>query len=307
MSAHNFWHNFKHGFMHGMFGNNPFFCCWGGFRPFFGGPFMFGAGCFSPFGWNSSIFLTPNVMTNNFYQLMPNLQMPSSNINIDFNSLFSSENVWDKLNKQREEHQNMFDKFEKTSSSQTKPASEANNEVEKDDKKEQTVVKQTNQRVNTVKNDDTSFNKMLDFVLQSEGGYVADDCGEAGNRGVRQSTYDSYRKGKGLQPRDVKELTLDETREIYYETYYKKSGADKIEDTILAFQVFDTAVNMGVGAAKELLNQSGNDADKFRELRLKRYKNIAAKNPSKRKYLEGWINRVNNLAEYVDKNLKVLA
>ena len=300
MSAHNFWHNFTHGFMHGMFGNSPFFGCWGGFSPMWGNPFMFGG--FNPFA--GSIFLTPTVMTGSFYPLMPDIAMPSFNMNMDLTKLFQTDNVWDNYNKQNQFIQSPVDSFEKTSLPQSKSSPGVSENEEKEDKP---FVQSEKQVVNTVKNDNTAFNKMLDFVLKSEGGYVANDAGEAGNRGVRQSTYDTYRKNKGLQPRDVKELTLDETREIYYDMYYVKSGADKIKDPVLAFQVFDTAVNMGVGAAKKLLSQCGNDADKFKELRLKRYESIAANNPSKAKFLKGWKNRVSNLDDYADKNLKALA
>ena len=37
-----------------------------------------------------------------------------------------------------------------------------------------------------------------------------------------------------------------EAEDIYYNNYYKASGADKIENPRLALYVFDTAVNMGL-------------------------------------------------------------
>ena len=324
MSAHNFWHNFTHGFMHGMFNSNPFFGCWGGFGPMWGNPFMFGGfnSCFGMGGWNSGLFLTPSVFSGNFYSLTPELPMPSMNMNINMSELFPTENVWDMYNKQYSSFAGL-DTFKKTtppvSENQliTEPAKtqtpEAGNKTAPEGEKnlndsntgDKNITRNAN-ITNTIKDDDAAFDKMLEFVLQAEGGYVANDAGEAGNRGVRQSTYDTYRKSKGLAVRDVKELTLEETKEIYHKMYYVASGADKIEDPILAFQVFDTAVNMGVGAAKKLLSQCGGDADKFKELRLKRYENIAANNPSKAIYLKGWKNRVNNLDSYADRNFKAL-
>ena len=136
MSAHNFWHNFTHGFMHGMFGNNPFFGCWGSFRPMWGNPFMFGGfnSCFNPFGFNSSIFLTPCVMTTGFYPLMPEMSPPSLNFNINMNELFSTDNVWDNLAKQNA-NQGLFDTFIKTktekssSPEEKKSTSSTNNEA----------------------------------------------------------------------------------------------------------------------------------------------------------------------------------
>ena len=109
MSAQNFWDNFSHGFMQVMFDNNPFFGCWGGFPPLWGGcgpvwgrPWMFGGcnPCFNPWRLNSSVFLTPNVMSGNFYQLMPDINPPAFNMSIDMSKLFPTDNIWDSYNKQ---------------------------------------------------------------------------------------------------------------------------------------------------------------------------------------------------------------
>mgnify|MGYP002797970217 FL=1 len=55
---------------------------------------------------------------------------------------------------------------------------------------------------------------------------------------------------KELPTRSVKYITDDEVKDIYYNNYYKASGADKLEKPQLASYVFDTAVNMGVSIAK---------------------------------------------------------
>ena len=45
-----------------------------------------------------------------------------------------------------------------------------------------------------------TFQRILPYLLQDEGGYVNDpaDRGGATNKGVIQRTYDAYRKGKGM-------------------------------------------------------------------------------------------------------------
>lgn len=172
-----------------------------------------------------------------------------------------------------------------------------------------TKTKSTSEKSNTkttkitkiTKITDKDFNKMLDFVLQAEGGYVANDGGQATNKGIQQSTYDSYRKRKGLAKRDVKDISNSELKEIYYNDYYKASGADKIEDSRLALYVFDTAVNMGVSRAKDLLEQCDGDAEKFEKLRRAKYEEIA-QNPKKSKYLKGWLNRVDNADNFATEN-----
>lgn len=148
---------------------------------------------------------------------------------------------------------------------------------------------------------DGDFDKMLKFVLDMEGGYVANDGGQACNKGIQQATYDSYRNKKGLSKQNVKNITDEEVKDIYYTMYYKASGADKIKDAKMALYVFDTAVNMGVSVAKKMYQESNGDLDKFENLRIARYENIVKKNSKKQKYLNGWKNRVAKAESYANK------
>ena len=152
--------------------------------------------------------------------------------------------------------------------------------------------------------DDQYFETMLNFVLLREGGYVndPDDPGGETNHGITHEVYDSYRRSKKLPKRSVKYITDDEVVDIYYNNYYKASGADKIKNPRLAMAVFDTSVNMGVSVAKELLKKSDNSFKNFEKLRLERY-NTYAKNPKQRKYLNGWNNRVFHLGQFAEEAL----
>ncbi|MCQ2740432.1 MAG: hypothetical protein MJ237_09465 [bacterium] len=108
------------------------------------------------------------------------------------------------------------------------------------------------------KNYDKEYSQMLKFVLAREGGYSnnKDDLGGETNKGITHTTYDSYRRSKGLPTQSVKYITEDEMQEIYYNNYYKASGADKIDNPRLSMYVFDTAVNMGVSVAKDLYKKA---------------------------------------------------
>ena len=270
---------FNHGFMHGMF-NNMF----GSYNMC--NPFMF----YNP----APTFFTPSYNFGGFYQYQsPLIQMPSvfnySVPQLNFNSNYSSS----------------FNTFATspfntvTTSNRTLKTDKTN---ESDDKPIRTI--ETPRKSNTlssVSRNDNDFDKMLDFVFQKEGGYTSNDCGEAGNYGVRQSTYDSYRTRKGLSKKDVKYITKEEARDLYYNDYYLASGADKIKDPRMALYVFDTAVNMGVSAAKELYRKSGDDLDKFENLRIARYESIANNQPNKAKYLRGWKNRVRDAENFANR------
>lgn len=149
-----------------------------------------------------------------------------------------------------------------------------------------------------------NFEKMLKFVLQSEGGYVNDpnDLGGETNKGITHNTYNSYRRSKGLPTRSVKYITDDEVRDIYYNNYFKASGADKIENPQLASYVFDTAVNMGVSRAKSFLDQSNGNPETFEQLRRAKYDEFAKLNPSQKRYLQGWNNRVTAVKNFAESN-----
>ena len=148
---------------------------------------------------------------------------------------------------------------------------------------------------------DKNFDKILQFVLKREGGYVNDpnDLGGETNKGITYKTYNAYRKSKNLPARSVKYITDSEVKEIYYNNYYKAVGADKIKNPKLAAIMFDTAVNMGVSRAKTFLQKSNGNTDKFIELRRAKYKEFVKAKPSQKKFLQGWNNRVNELNSFI--------
>lgn len=151
-----------------------------------------------------------------------------------------------------------------------------------------------------MENADLEYPNMLKFVLAREGGYVnnKNDLGGPTNKGITQTTYNSYRRSKGLSTVNVRNISQQEVEDIYYNNYYKASGADQIENPRLALYVFDTAVLHGVYGAKQILKQSGGDLEKFEQLRREHYYKQVEKKPKQKEFLQGWLNRVNNLKDY---------
>lgn len=103
----------------------------------------------------------------------------------------------------------------------------------------------------------TGFRQALDHVLNYEGGFVDHprDPGGATNKGITQVTYDSWRRGKGLDPRSVRLIEQLEVEQIYFEQYWLRVGAHQLPPA-LAFVVFDAAVNHGVGRALTWLSET---------------------------------------------------
>ena len=153
---------------------------------------------------------------------------------------------------------------------------------------------------------DEVFEKTLQFILQKEGGYVNDphDLGGETNKGITHQTYNNYRKSKNLPIQSVKYISDDEVKEIYYNNYYKASGADQISDPQLSAYTFDTAVNMGVSRAKDFLKNSNGNPEIYERLRRDKYEEFVKAKPDQKKYLQGWNNRVSDLKNYSAKNFK---
>lgn len=166
------------------------------------------------------------------------------------------------------------------------------------------------------------FEEALAFTLRWEGGYVnhpADRGGET-NKGVTTATYREYRRRRGLPMRSVRDITDEEVRDIYENLYWNPAQCALMERP-LAIAHFDTAINFGVGGSTLFLQQllkvkvdrifgpktraallSANHwelALRYAPLRIDyRYRRVN-QDPSQRVFLQGWLNRDNDLLRYV--------
>jgi len=168
---------------------------------------------------------------------------------------------------------------------------------------------------------------VADYILKVEGGFVDNpkDPGGRTNYGITAATLASARaklKDAGL-PEDVTDLTKEQALAIYEKFYWKPAGCDHIPPPV-DLAVFDGCVNcglrQGVKFLQEALNMLGEDlaADGifgqktmqaawnhampktkiFSALlwrRTKHYNDIVARNPDRRVFLHGWLNRLARL------------
>jgi lysozyme family protein len=86
-------------------------------------------------------------------------------------------------------------------------------------------------------NYDTAFDRLIGH----EGGYVNDpsDPGGETNWGVSKRSYPNL---------DIKNLTRAKARDIYYQDFWLPIAGDRLHDGV-AWQLFDFAVNSGIGTA----------------------------------------------------------
>ena len=155
------------------------------------------------------------------------------------------------------------------------------------------------------------FEKAFEYVIANEGGYVFDknDPGGETKYGISKKAYSFL---------NIKELTLEQTKEIYWRNYWKAGKIDEISDIFIAIQLLDFSVNLGIRGATivlqralraggiivqedgligpETLSATKNLEPSILLAAMKAeaagyYRVIAAKNPSQRKFLTGWLNR----------------
>lgn len=138
------------------------------------------------------------------------------------------------------------------------------------------------------------FNLLIGVILRNEGGYIndPDDSGGETKFGITKTRYPNL---------DIKNLSIAEAKEIYRKDFYIPMEIEKIKELNLALHFFDMGVNAGIGNAKKLMKeallekqQTGENLLKiFKQKRIDYYKRVATYRNNK-KYLTGWLNRVNN-------------
>lgn len=168
------------------------------------------------------------------------------------------------------------------------------------------------------------FDLAIEFTLgpSIEGGVsdVAGDHGGLTNHGVTQRTYDSYRALEHLPPQSVVQITLDEAHELYRTMFWEAAHCPELPGR-LAVAHFDWAVNHSPqGAIRTLQQAAGAESDglwgpqtaaacaavdpdallaRYLDLRVQWYRDDVAADPTQAKFLDGWLNRVEQLRGYV--------
>jgi lysozyme family protein len=98
-----------------------------------------------------------------------------------------------------------------------------------------------------------TFDQAFDQLISHEGGYVFDprDPGGETRYGISKRSY------PGL---DIKNLTLADAKAIYRRDFWDRAQCDRLPPD-LAFDVFDAAVNSGIGQAIRWLQRAVGVAD----------------------------------------------
>lgn len=110
---------------------------------------------------------------------------------------------------------------------------------------------------------------------------------------------------KGLNIKDVKDISTEEAKQLYYEEFWLPTGASNVNDLREGYLLFDTAINSGPYESKKLYESSNGDIYKFLKDRKIFYDNLILRKPSQEENRQGWYNRLkdieNNMNEIVNK------
>ena len=164
-----------------------------------------------------------------------------------------------------------------------------------------------------------NMNKLKPFILKWEGGFVndPDDLGGATNKGITLTTYNEYRKRKGLpEPSvdDLKNISDEEWTEILKTMFWDRWQADRIENQSVANILVDWVWASGVHGIKRPQKILGVTVDgivgdktiaalnamdpmslyfQIKNDRIKYIDEICKARPTNKKYKKGWMNRIN--------------
>lgn len=136
------------------------------------------------------------------------------------------------------------------------------------------------------------FDKAMNFIGLMEGGYVNDPIDKGGETkyGISKRSYPNL---------DIKNLTKEQAREIYYKDFWLKNKCDTMHP-VFSVLVFDTAVNMGSGVINEFLKSSDYiNPERFLLARIKKYIKYCLANPTQQRFFFGWIVRCMKLYDFI--------
>ena len=173
------------------------------------------------------------------------------------------------------------------------------------------------------------FEKIFNYLICVEGGYTDDKYDKGGKTKYGIIELEARKYGyKG----HMKDLTLELAKEIYFKKYYKKNRLEEIDNDEVALSICDWTVNSGAWGlkkAQQTLNELGYnlvvdgifgtktlqalntvDVNKFLELYHEKqrlfYNNIVKRNPTQKKFLKGWLNRVDRKENYLANNMETI-
>ena len=176
----------------------------------------------------------------------------------------------------------------------------------------------------------SEIKKLAPFVLKWEGGFVNDPADKVGatNKGVtiavwQKQGYDKNKDGK-IDIKDLKNLSDEDATAIMKKHYWDKWKADQIKDQRVANTLVDwlwCSGAWGIKIPQKILglkvdgivgektitavnNAPANFLQTLYKERQEFLERIAKTNPTQKRFLKGWLNRLDDLKKWNEKFAK---
>ena len=150
------------------------------------------------------------------------------------------------------------------------------------------------------------FKRCIEIVLKSEGGYInhPTDPGGETKFGIAKRFFPDE---------DIKNLTIERAKELYYQKYWLKMSLEGIECHEAILQIFDFGINAGtrnsIKKAQQIImvkedgccgsqtrvainNYEGDFVKDFKHVRKVYYEFLADRNPELKVFVRGWLKRI---------------
>lgn len=108
---------------------------------------------------------------------------------------------------------------------------------------------------------DSYFDVALKLTLEVEGldfTITKGDRGGPTKMGITESVFIEAKRKGIVKAVSLKDLVVVEARTIYFELYWKPARCGQVNNFKIAAELFDTAVNMGVGSAVKIAQRALN-------------------------------------------------
>ncbi len=105
-----------------------------------------------------------------------------------------------------------------------------------------------------------TFDAAFERTVGLEGGYTNDPNDRGGETmyGITAAVWSAYCNERGMGVIAVKDMTLAEAKAVYFYMYWTPPRLDNIHDPNIAAEIFDTAVNCGLGSAQLIAQRAVN-------------------------------------------------
>jgi lysozyme family protein len=131
--------------------------------------------------------------------------------------------------------------------------------------------------------------KVIPFLWEHEGTSYENDKDDPGGEtrwGIDKRSHPNL---------EIKNITEEEAISVYWSEWLKYA-CDHLSSP-LDWIFFDACVNCGLSRALKFLNLSGRDPKKFQNERRGFYNRLAEQKPVLKKFLKGWLARVDDLSK----------